>query len=110
MPMKDPEGKAAGRIETQGAGVGPPTPEMAERRAREIARIDGRDPDEVTTDDRLRAQQELHNEATETSTDEVRARIESSTDPSDEGADLGGQADDVNTVEQAEFPPQQSTD
>jgi len=40
-----------GKISVHGDGVGAPTPELIERRAREIALIDERDPDDFTDSD-----------------------------------------------------------
>jgi hypothetical protein len=48
-----------GRITVHGNGMGAPTPEMVEKRAREIALIDERNPDEFTDSDWNKAQREL---------------------------------------------------
>ncbi|MGZ4983374.1 MAG: hypothetical protein ACXWAV_02440 [Chthoniobacterales bacterium] len=48
-----------GKISIHGNGMGAPTPEMVERRAREIALIDERNPDEFTDADWAKAQREL---------------------------------------------------
>ncbi len=48
-----------GRIEEHASGMGPPTRESVEQRAREIAIIESRSPDAVTDDDRRRALDEL---------------------------------------------------
>src|ERR1700751_3143312 len=50
----------AGKIEIHGNGVGVPSPEQVEQRAREIAMIDQRDPDKFTDADWEQARQELH--------------------------------------------------
>lgn len=50
----------AGKIEIHGNGVGAPTPEQVEERAREIAMIEERDPDKFTDADWDQARQELH--------------------------------------------------
>lgn len=48
-----------GKITVHGNGVGAPTPEMVEKRAREIALIDERDPNEYTDADWDQARKEL---------------------------------------------------
>lgn len=48
-----------GKIGVHGNGMGAPTPELVEKRAREIALIDERDPDEFTDEDWNKAQREL---------------------------------------------------
>ncbi len=50
----------AGKINVHGNGLGAPSPEQVENRAREIATIDGRDPKEFTDTDWEQARQELH--------------------------------------------------
>ncbi|CAN5226895.1 hypothetical protein BH20VER2_BH20VER2_02000 [soil metagenome] len=48
-----------GKISVHGNGLGAPTPELVEKRAREIATINERDPDEFTEADWEQARQEL---------------------------------------------------
>ncbi len=48
-----------GKISVHGDGMGAPTPELIERRAREIALIDERNPDDYTDADWDQAQREL---------------------------------------------------
>src|SRR5215467_3278698 len=48
-----------GKIELHGNGIGVPAPEDIERRAREIAMIDERDPNEFTDADWKQAREEL---------------------------------------------------
>jgi hypothetical protein len=48
-----------GKISVHGDGMGAPTPELIERRAREIALIDERNPDEFTDADWEQARREL---------------------------------------------------
>jgi hypothetical protein len=50
---------AHGRIEVHGDGVGVPSPDAVERRAREIAMIAEREPDEFTDADWAQARREL---------------------------------------------------
>jgi len=53
------EKKANGKIELHGSGMGVPSSEDIERRAREIAMIDERDPEEFTDADLRLAREEL---------------------------------------------------
>ncbi len=48
-----------GKISVHGDGMGAPTPELVEKRAREIALIDERNPDEFTDGDWEQARKEL---------------------------------------------------
>jgi hypothetical protein len=48
-----------GKISVHGDGMGAPTPELIEKRARELALIDERNPDEFTDGDWERARSEL---------------------------------------------------
>jgi hypothetical protein len=50
---------SSGKIELHGNGMGVPSPEDIERRAREIAMIDERNPDEFTDTDWNQARREL---------------------------------------------------
>ncbi len=49
-----------GKILQHGVGLGVATPELVRRRARELAVINGRDPDDYTDADWQRAKRELH--------------------------------------------------
>jgi hypothetical protein len=51
--------RPAGKISVHGMGLGAPTPEQVEARAREIAIIDERDPNEFTDADWNQARREL---------------------------------------------------
>ncbi len=53
------ENEGGGKIAHRGQGLGVPSPAMVEERAREIALIDGRRPDEVNETDRDQALREL---------------------------------------------------
>lgn len=48
-----------GKISVHGDGMGPPTPELVEKRAREIALIDERNPEDFTDADWDQARREL---------------------------------------------------
>jgi hypothetical protein len=57
--MKDSSQRPLGKITVHGAGLGAPTPEQVEQRAREIALIDERDPNDFTDGDWDQARREL---------------------------------------------------
>jgi len=57
--MSENSHPAHGKISVHGDGVGAPSPETVETRAREIALIAGRDPDEFTDADWDQARREL---------------------------------------------------
>jgi hypothetical protein len=57
--MSDYSQEGAGKISLHGNGLGVPSPEMVEKRAREIALIDERNPDEFTETDWNQARKEL---------------------------------------------------
>jgi hypothetical protein len=57
--MNDYSQPGAGKISVHGNGVGAPSPEEVEKRAREIAIINERNPDEFTDADWTQARQEL---------------------------------------------------
>jgi hypothetical protein len=60
--MKDHSQLPPGKISEHGNGIGAPSPEEVERRAREIAMIDERNPDEFTDADWAQAQHEMMGE------------------------------------------------
>src|SRR3984893_279561 len=57
--MNDYSQEGAGKINLHGNGMGVPSPDLVEKRAREIALIDERDPDEFTDADWSQAKREL---------------------------------------------------
>ena len=57
--MNEDSQPRTGRIEVHGNGFGAPTPEQVEKRAREIATINDRDPDDFTDGDWDQAKKEL---------------------------------------------------
>jgi hypothetical protein len=57
--MKERSQPPAGKITVHGQGLGAPSPEEVEKRAREIAMIDERDPEEFTDADWDQARREL---------------------------------------------------
>jgi hypothetical protein len=59
IDMKENSKLGSGKIELHGNGMGVPSPEIVEARAREIALIDERDPDEFTDADWDQARREL---------------------------------------------------
>ena len=60
--MKDHSQNPPGKISEHGNGMGAPSPEEVERRAKEIAMIDERNPDEFTQADWAQARHELMGE------------------------------------------------
>jgi hypothetical protein len=83
------EKKANGKIELHGSGVGVPSNEDIERRAREIAMIDERDPDEFTDADWKQAREELmgveNDEPPEETPEDLELTAEWQVTPSDRG-------------------------
>jgi hypothetical protein len=57
--MNDRPHSPHGKIDIHGNGLGVPSPELVKRRAREIAMIDERNPDEFTDSDWNQAKEEL---------------------------------------------------
>jgi hypothetical protein len=57
--MNDYSQPRPGKISVHGSGIGAPSPEEVEKRAREIAMIDERNPDEFTDADWAQARSEL---------------------------------------------------
>src|SRR5947207_14777349 len=57
--MNDRSHSPHGKINLHGDGLGVPSPELVEKRAREIAMIDERNPDEFTDADWNQARREL---------------------------------------------------
>jgi hypothetical protein len=68
--------RAHGRITVHGNGVGVPSPEAVEKRAREIALIAERNPDEFTDGDWQQARRELLGETEETAPEETEKSAE----------------------------------
>ena len=60
--MKDHSQPPPGKISEHGNGIGAPSPEEVEKRAREIAMIDERNPDEFTDSDWTQARHEMSGE------------------------------------------------
>lgn len=77
------------RIERGGAEIGAVSREMVERRAREIAVIEGRSAGEVNQDDIRRASRELQDELLDLSTDDDNAGLRASRDPAAMAVDTG---------------------
>ena len=69
--MNDYSEPRPGKIEVHGNGLGAPSPEEVERRAREIAMIDERNPDEFTDADWKQARRELMGEENNTPPEEI---------------------------------------
>ena len=71
LVMNDYSQPRPGKIELHGNGLGAPSSEEVERRAREIAMIDERDPDEFTEADWKQARRELMGEENNTPPEET---------------------------------------
>ncbi len=78
--MNENSHPAHGKISVHGNGVGAPNTEMVEKRAREIALIDERNPEEYTDADWDRARKELSGSETVTPADDTNEIIEGISD------------------------------
>ena len=87
--MEDSSQRPVGKITVHGGGFGAPTPEQVEKRAREIAMIDEREPNEYTDADWDQARRELLGEVTppppEESEQAARRQEEWEVTPDDRG-------------------------
>ncbi len=72
--MNDYSQPRPGKIEVHGNGLGAPSSEEVERRAREIAMIDERNPDEFTDADWKQARRELMGEENNMPPEETTCR------------------------------------
>ena len=90
--MNDYSQEGAGKISLHGNGMGVPSPEDIERRAREIATIDERDPDEFTDSDWAQARKELLGAEHPTPQEETKGSVEMSGDWSVTAASRGHRA------------------
>ncbi len=75
MDMNENSHPATGKISVHGDGMGAPSPEMIERRAREIAMIDEREPDDYTDADWDQARRELIGAPSHTAPEELGIEI-----------------------------------
>jgi hypothetical protein len=80
MYMNENSQPGLGKISVHGDGVGAPTPESIERRAREIALIDERDPNDFTDADWEQAHRELMGILQTTAPEEIGSGVEVSED------------------------------
>jgi hypothetical protein len=96
--------RPAGKITVHGMGLGAPTPEQVEKRAREIALIDERDPNQFSDADWEQARRELLGETTppppEESEQAAKMQQEWEVTPEDRGhrVNRAGAADDEESV------------
>lgn len=74
--MNDHSHPATGKIEVHGDGMGVASPDAVEKRAREIAMIAERDPDEFTDADWAQARRELLGTQATTAPEETEANAE----------------------------------
>src|SRR5258707_10890000 len=80
MYMNENSQPGFGKISVHGDGVGAPTPELTEQRAREIALIDERDPDDFTDADWEQARRELMGIPQTAAPEEIASGVEVSED------------------------------
>ena len=80
MYMNENSQPGLGKISVHGDGVGAPTPESIERRAREIALIDERDPNDFTDADWEQARRELMGIPQTDAPEEIGSGVEVSDD------------------------------
>src|SRR5207249_5243432 len=80
MYMNENSQPSFGKISVHGDRVGAPTPETIERRAREIALIDERDPADFTDADWEQARQELMGISHTSAPEEIGGGVELSAD------------------------------
>ena len=80
MYMNEDSQPGFGKISVHGDGVGAPTPELTERRARELALIDERDPDDFTDADWEQARRELMGIPQTAAPEEIGSGVEVSED------------------------------
>jgi hypothetical protein len=88
--MNDSQKSRDGRVELRGREAGEITDQMIDKRAREIAEINGRSPDEIFSEDRASAREELMGERLPATSEEDEKSIgELSRDPSNPPAYYG---------------------
>jgi len=80
MYMNENSQPGLGKISVHGDGVGAPTPELTEQRAREIALIDERDPNDFTDADWEQARRELMGIQQTAAPEEIGSGVEVSDD------------------------------
>lgn len=71
----DENSHPTGKISVHGDGMGAPTPELIERRAREIAMIDEREPNDYTDADWDQARRELMGAPTDSAPEDLGVEI-----------------------------------
>jgi len=74
--MNENSHPGAGKISVHGGGLGAPSPELVEKRAREIALIDERNPDEFTDGDWEQAHRELSGVSSTVAPEETKQNAE----------------------------------
>jgi len=81
-----------GKISVHGDGMGAPTPELVEKRAREIALINERNPDDFTDADWEQARRELLGDETATGADDVDEIVDHMSERDEVPGDTGHRA------------------
>jgi len=102
--MEDKVDKQSARIEIHGDELGVPGEEQVEQRAREIAKINNRDPVDVTDADREQAREELRYQGAAIMNDDAGSEVMASSDPAEPRIDTGHKAPETEEPdEQAVF-------
>jgi hypothetical protein len=83
---------------------------MVAQRACEIARIEGRSPDNITPDDRVRAERELQGNSAPLSTEDVASEAAASRDPADPTVDTGHAVREVKPADEQELNEDAATE
>ena len=97
-----------GRIENRFAGAAAPTPETVDRRAREIARIEGRAPAEVTQDDIERARRELMGDTVPLASEGAHSDLTATHDPSAMVTETGHEVEPVSPPDEQQVPEEET--
>ena len=94
---------SSGRLQNHGKGIGIPAKELIERRSKEIARIEGHDPDMFAEEDRLRAEKELSDQSLVLSAEEYSSSLSASSNPADIAVDTGHENAGIQPADEQEL-------
>lgn len=92
LSMNENSQPGFGKISVHGEGMGAPTPELVEKRAREIALINERDPEEFTDEDWEQARRELLGTDVIAAADDTDELVDSLSDRDSVPGDTGHRA------------------
>ena len=101
-PHKTPD-DVGGLIAHHGRGIGTPTLEAVEDRAREIAQTEGRAGDSITDEDLERATLELHDADLPLSSDDARSDVVATSNPADMAVETGHQIPDMRPTDEQQL-------